>query len=143
MRDDFDLVAFCHEHGLRLTGQRKTILEVLLAANDHPNVEELYRRVAAIDPGIAIATVYRTVGLLAEKGILERHVFADGTARYEPSGAPHHDHFINVDSGEVVEFRSEDIERLQQEIARQHGFEIVDHKLEIYVRPLKKPLTEK
>lgn len=132
-----DLVSLCKEQNLRLTRPRKIILDVLAESTDHPDVIELHRRVTAIDPGIAIATVYRTVNLLQDKGILERHTFADGRARYETADQEHHDHLIDVESGNVIEFRSEIIERAQEEIARQHGFEIVNHRLEIYVRPLK------
>lgn len=131
-----DLTELCKEHGLRLTGPRRVIMNVLAEATDHPDAVELHRRVTAIDPGIALATVYRTVALLKEKGILERHKFADGKARYEPADQAHHDHLINVETGEVVEFRSDEIERLQEEIARKHGFAIVRHRLEIYVEPL-------
>ncbi|ARC90634.1 Fur family transcriptional regulator [Rhodovulum sp. MB263] len=131
------LLDICRRHGLRITGQRRVILEVLDAAGDHPDVEELHRRVAAIEPGINIATVYRTMNKLAEKGLIERHMFEDGRLRYEPAPEQHHDHFINLETGEVVEFRSDEIERLQEEIARKHGFEIVSHKLELYVRPRK------
>lgn len=133
-----DIESLCREHGLRLTEPRKVILQVLSEATDHPDVVELHRRVTAIDPGIAIATVYRTVNLLQERGILEKHVFNDGRARFESAEQEHHDHLINVESGDVFEFRSDEIERLQEEIARRHGFEIVSHKLEIYVRPLKR-----
>ncbi|MBL3594425.1 transcriptional repressor [Rhodovulum sulfidophilum] len=131
------LLDTCRRHGLRITGQRRVILEVLDASGDHPDVEELHRRVAAIEPGINIATVYRTMNKLAEKGLIERHMFEDGRLRYEPAPEQHHDHFINLETGEVVEFRSDEIERLQEEIARKHGFEIVSHKLELYVRARK------
>ncbi|ANB36358.1 Fur family transcriptional regulator [Rhodovulum sulfidophilum] len=131
------LLDICRRHGLRITGQRRVILEVLDASGDHPDVEELHRRVAAIEPGINIATVYRTMNKLAEKGLIERHMFEDGRLRYEPAPEQHHDHFINLETGEVVEFRSDEIERLQEEIARKHGFEIVSHKLELYVRARK------
>lgn len=133
-----DLSSLCQEQGLRLTRPRKIILEVLAVSDDHPDVIELHRRATDIDSGISLATVYRTVRLLEDKGILERHTFADGRSRYEPAEQEHHDHFIDVDSGHVIEFRSDEIERLQEEIARAHGFEIVSHRLEIYVRPLKK-----
>lgn len=133
-----DFAAICKEHGMRMTVPRQVILKVLADATDHPDVVELHRRVAAIDPGIAIATVYRTVNLLQERGILEKHVFADGRARFEAADEEHHDHLINVETGDVIEFRSDEIERLQEEVARKRGFEIVSHKLEIYVRPLKK-----
>ena len=129
-----DIAQVCKEHGLRLTGPRKVIMQVLLRSNDHPDAVELHRRVGKIDPGIAIATVYRTLNMLQEKGVLERHTFADGRARYETTDHEHHDHLIDVDTGDVIEFRSDAIEQLQEEIARAHGFEIVSHKLEIYVR---------
>lgn len=133
-----DLSSLCQEQGLRLTRPRKIILKVLAVSDDHPDVIELHRRATDIDSAISLATVYRTVRLLEDKGILERHTFADGRSRYEPAEQEHHDHFIDVDSGHVIEFRSDEIERLQEEIARAHGFEIVSHRLEIYVRPLKK-----
>ncbi|MBB3390917.1 Fur family ferric uptake transcriptional regulator [Rhizobium sp. BK275] len=137
-----DIRQVCREHGLRLTGPRKIIMQVLLKSNDHPDAVELHRRVTKIDPGIAIATVYRTLNMLQDKGVLERHTFADGRARYETADHEHHDHLINVETGDVVEFRSDDIERLQDEIARAYGFEIVSHRLEIYVKPLKKAAKE-
>lgn len=124
----------CRALGLRLTGPRRVILEVLAAADDHPDVEELHRRVSRIEPRISIATVYRTMNTLAEHGLIERHSFSDGRTRYEAAPNTHHDHFINIDTGEVIEFHSPAIERLQQEIAHEHGFEIVDHRLDIYVR---------
>ncbi|MEG5665794.1 Fur family transcriptional regulator [Enterobacter roggenkampii] len=119
-----------------MTGPRRVIMKVLAESDDHPDAIELHRRVTKIDPGIAIATVYRTLKLLEEKGILERHTFGDGPARFESSDHEHHDHFINVETGDVIEFRSDEIERLQEEIARQHGFSIVSHRFEIYVKPL-------
>ncbi|PWW03737.1 Fur family ferric uptake regulator [Hoeflea marina] len=134
-----DIARLCKEHGLRLTGARKIIMQVLLKSNDHPDAVELHRRVSKIDSRVAIATVYRTLNMLRDKGVLERHTFADGRARYETTDNEHHDHLINVETGDVVEFRSDEIERLQEEIARAHGFEIVNHRLEIYVRPLEKP----
>jgi Fur family ferric uptake transcriptional regulator len=131
-----DIAALCKENGLRLTGPRKVIMQVLSASSDHPDAVELHRRVSEIDPGIAIATVYRTVNLLQEKGVLEKHTFGDGRARFESADHEHHDHLINVETGDVIEFRSDEIERLQEEIARQHGFTIVSHKLQIYVKPI-------
>ncbi|MFE0017612.1 Fur family transcriptional regulator [Mesorhizobium sp. NPDC059054] len=128
----------CKEFGLRLTGPRRIIMQVLFDSSDHPDVVELHRRVTAIEPTISLATVYRTVNLLREKGVLERHTFGDGRARYETTPREHHDHLINVETGSVIEFQSEEIERLQEEIARKHGFAIVSHKLEIYVRPLRR-----
>ncbi len=122
--------------GLRVTGPRKVILKVLEESDDHPDVEELHRRVSAIDPRVNIATVYRTVKTLVEHDLIERHSFDAGRARYEAAPHEHHDHFIDVDTGEVFEFRSDEIERTQQELARAHGFEIVSHRLDIYVRRL-------
>lgn len=116
-------------------------MQVLSDSSDHPDVVELHRRVTAIEPTISLATVYRTVNLLREKGVLERHTFGDGRARYETTPREHHDHLIDVETGSVIEFHSEEIERLQEEIARKHGFTIVSHRLEIYVRPLKQSRT--
>ncbi|WP_313196025.1 Fur family transcriptional regulator [Shinella zoogloeoides] len=132
-----DIAKLCKEKGLRLTGARRVIMQVLADTKDHPDAIELHRRVTMIDPGIAIATVYRTLNLLQEKGVLEKHVFNDGRARFESAEQAHHDHLIDVETGDVIEFRSDEIERLQEEIARRHGFEIVSHRLEIYVRPLR------
>jgi len=127
----------CQEKGMRMTGQRRTIAQVLSEADDHPDVEELYRRASAVDPHISIATVYRTVRLFEEAGILERHDFRDGRSRYEEVPEEHHDHLIDMRSGEVVEFRNEAIERLQAEIAKELGYKLVDHRLELYGVPLK------
>jgi len=137
MTDDLEerLVALCREKGMRLTGPRRTILHVLSQSPDHPDAEELHRRVIAAEPGISIATVYRTMNILAEHGLIERHSFADRRARYEAGGTDHHDHFVNVETAEVIEFRCDEIEELQQKIAEEHGFDIVGHRLEIYVRP--------
>ncbi|MDO5620600.1 MAG: Fur family transcriptional regulator [Paracoccus sp. (in: a-proteobacteria)] len=134
MTDPDSLIDRCRKAGLRITGPRRIILKVLDQSGDHPDVEELHRRVSRIEPGVNIATIYRTMNKLAELGLIERHMFDDGRLRYEPAPDEHHDHFINVDSGEVIEFRSDEIERLQDEIARSYGFEIVSHRLEIYVR---------
>lgn len=136
--DPIDIIKICKECGLRLTGQRRVIVELLQQASDHPDALELHRRATKVDPRIALSTIYRTLSLLEEKGVLERHVFGSGPARFERADAEHHDHFIDVESGQVVEFRSDEIERLQQQIAREHGFEIISHRLEIYVRPLKR-----
>jgi Fur family ferric uptake transcriptional regulator len=135
---ELHIAALCKEFGLRLTGPRRIIMQVLSDSSDHPDVVELHRRVTAIEPTISLATVYRTVNLLRDKGVLERHTFGDGRARYETAPREHHDHLIDVETGDVIEFQSEQIERLQEEIARKHGFAIVSHKLEIYVRPLKR-----
>lgn len=131
-----DIEALCVQKGMRMTDQRRVIAQVLSAAEDHPDVEEVYRRSTAIDPNISIATVYRTVRLFEEAGILERHDFRDGRSRYEQVPDRHHDHLINVETGEVIEFRNEEIERLQTEIARQLGFKLMDHRLELYGVPL-------
>jgi Fur family transcriptional regulator, ferric uptake regulator len=132
-----DIAERCKEHGLRLTGPRQIIIKVLAEAVDHLDAVELHRRVTKIDPGIAIATVYRTLKLFEEKGVLEKHTFGDGPARFESADSEHHDHLINIETGDVIEFRSDEIESLQEEIARKHGFSIISHKLEIYVKPLK------
>jgi len=125
----------CVEKGLRMTEQRRVIARVLSDASDHPDAEELYRRASAVDPHISIATVYRTVKLFEDAGILERHDFRDGRSRYEEIPESHHDHLIDVQTGRVVEFRNEDIEKLQRMIAEELGFELVDHRLELYGVP--------
>jgi Fur family ferric uptake transcriptional regulator len=132
----------CVEKGMRMTDQRRVIARVLSVAHDHPDVEEVYRRAAAVDSKISIATVYRTVRLFEEAGILERHDFRDGRSRYEQVPEEHHDHLIDLQNGTVIEFHNDEIERLQQIIARELGFELVDHRLELYGVPLdrnKKP----
>lgn len=126
----------CQKKGLRLTDQRRVIARVLSTSTDHPDVEQVYERASAIDPRISISTVYRTVKLLEEASILERHDFGDGRARYEEVPDEHHDHLIDVQTGEVVEFTNEEIERLQAAIARELGYELVDHRLELYGRRL-------
>jgi Fur family ferric uptake transcriptional regulator len=131
------LERLCAEKGLRMTGQRRTIARVLSEAEDHPDVEEVYRRASAIDPRISLSTVYRTVRLFENEGILERHEFGDGRARYEPAGHGHHDHLINVKTGEVIEFRNEQIERLQESVARELGFRLIGHRLELFGVPVK------
>ncbi len=128
----------CLQKGMRMTDQRRVIARVLTEAEDHPDVEEVYRRSTAIDDGISIATVYRTVRLFEEADILERHDFRDGRSRYEPVSEEHHDHLINLETGDVVEFHSEEIEKLQEEIAQKLGFKLVDHRMELYGVPLKK-----
>lgn len=125
----------CAEKGLRMTEQRRVIARVLSDAIDHPDAEELYRRAAASDPHISIATVYRTVKLFEDAGILERHDFRNGRARYEEVPDSHHDHLIDVQSGRVIEFRNDEIERLQRRVAEELGFELVDHRLELYGVP--------
>ena len=128
--------AQCAAQGLRMTEQRRVIARVLADSADHPDVEELYRRCAEIDQHISISTVYRTVKLFEDSGIISRHDFREGRGRYEQIPDAHHDHLINLRSGEVIEFQSEEIERLQAEIARQLGYKLVDHRLELYAVPL-------
>jgi Fur family ferric uptake transcriptional regulator len=127
----------CQARGMRMTEQRRVIARVLSESEDHPDVEELYRRASAIDPKISISTVYRTVRLFEDAGILARHDFGDGRSRYEQVPDEHHDHLIDLKTGKVIEFRDEEIERLQEAIARKYGFRLVDHKLELYGVPLK------
>jgi len=131
-----DIEALCAAKGMRMTEQRRVIARTLAAAEDHPDVEELYRRCSAIDDRISISTVYRTVKLFEDAGIIERHDFRDGRARYEQMPDTHHDHLINLRTGEVIEFQSEEIERLQAEIARRLGYKLVDHRLELYAVPV-------
>jgi Fur family ferric uptake transcriptional regulator len=122
----------CNEKGLKMTEQRRVIAQVLSESDDHPDVEALYRRATEIDPRISIATVYRTVKLFEEANILERHDFGDGRARYEEVPEEHHDHLIDVNSGEVIEFSNEEIERLQSMVAERLGYRLVGHRLELY-----------
>ena len=122
----------CIEKGVKLTDQRKVIAKVMSDSNDHPNVDELYKRVSIIDPKISIATVYRTVKLFEESGILAKHDFKGGKARYEAMIESHHDHLIDVKSGEIIEFVDEEIENLQKKVAEKYGYTLVDHKLELY-----------
>ena len=127
------LEKLCVEKGLKMTDQRRVIARVLSQADDHPDVEQVHQRASAIDPRISIATVYRTVKLFEESGIIERHDFgAGGRARYEERSEDHHDHLIDVKTGEVVEFVDEEIERLQAEVARRLGYRLIDHKMELY-----------
>ena len=120
--------------GVRMTVQRKVILTVLAGATDHPDATELYRRAAAVDGSVSLSTVYRTLRLLEERGVIQRHAFAEGRARFENADTAHHDHLIDVDTGQVIEFQSERIEKLQAEIAAELGYEIVRHRLELYGR---------
>ena len=126
------IIARCESQGLRLTDQRRIVVRVLQDAEDHPAVEELYQRALKIDPGISIATVYRTVKLLEESGILKKREFNDGRTRYEDAERDHHDHLIDLHSGEVIEFYDENIEKLQRRIARKLGYVLKGHKLELY-----------
>ena len=127
----------CTERGLRMTDQRKVIAKVLSEANDHPDAEDLYSRASTIDPKISLATVYRTVRLFSEAGIIETHDFRDGRARYETTNDDHHDHLIDVTTGDVIEFVDDEIEQLQHKIAEKLGYELVDHRLELYGRKIK------
>jgi len=126
----------CVDKGLKMTEQRRIIARVLSESVDHPDVEAVHRRAAAIDPKISIATVYRTVRLFQEASILERHDFGDGRARYEEAPTEHHDHLIDLQSGKVIEFRNEAIEKLQREVASRLGYKLVDHRLELFAVPL-------
>lgn len=127
----------CEAKGLRMTEQRRVIATVLEAATDHPDVEELYRRTSLSDPGISLATVYRTVKLFEEAGILDKHEFGDGRARYETADRDHHDHLIDLETGEVIEFVDPEIEALQEKIAARLGYRLKDHRLELYAVPFK------
>ena len=131
-----NIEALCAAQGMRMTEQRRVIARVLAGSDDHPDVEELYRRCVKVDDRISISTVYRTVRLFEDAGIIERHDFREGRARYETATETHHDHLINLRSGEVIEFKSEEIERLQAEVARKLGYKLVDHRLELYAVPL-------
>jgi Fur family transcriptional regulator, ferric uptake regulator len=128
----------CAEQGLRMTGQRRVIARVLESAKDHPDVEELYRRASKIDKGISLSTVYRTLKVFEDKGILERHDFGTGRSVYELAEREHHDHLIDVKTGRVIEFQNADIERLQEAIARELGYRLIGHRLELYGEPVKK-----
>jgi Fur family ferric uptake transcriptional regulator len=141
------LEKLCQDKGLKMTEQRRVIARVLSDADDHPDVEQLYRRASKIDPGISLATVYRTVRLFEEASILERHDFhaplahrgkaaGDGRARYEEAPESHHDHLIDIQSGQVIEFSNEEIEKLQQGVAEKLGYKLVGHRLELYAVPL-------
>ena len=134
----------CKDKGVRLTDQRKVIAKVMsdskltFGSKDHPDVDELHKRVSLIDSKISIATVYRTVKLLEESGIIERHDFKEGKSRYEPSTDEHHDHLIDINTGDIIEFVDKDIEELQYKIAEKLGYKLVDHKLELYGSKIKK-----
>ncbi len=132
MHQKIDIEALCAERGLRITEQRKVIAQVLSDSEDHPDVEMLHERASKIDPKISIATVYRTVRLFEEAGILDRHDFGDGRARYEPTPEAHHDHLIDIETGKVVEFVDPELEALQKTIAEKLGYRLVDHRMELY-----------
>ena len=128
----FTIEKKCKDKGVKLTEQRKVIAKVMSESNDHPNVDELYKRVSKIDEKISIATVYRTVKLFEESGILAKHDFKGGKARYEELNEGHHDHLIDIKTGEIIEFVDNEIEVLQKKVAEKYGYELVDHKLELY-----------
>ena len=132
MHQRIDLEQLCADKGLRITEQRRVIARVLSEAEDHPDVEMVHERANKIDPGISIATVYRTVRLFEEAGILDRHDFGDGRARYEAAPEAHHDHLIDVETGKVVEFVDPELEALQKQIAEKLGYRLVDHRMELY-----------
>ena len=132
MQQAIDIEQLCAERGLRITDQRRTIAKVLSESTDHPDVEKLYERASALDPHISIATVYRTVRLFEEAGILDRHDFGDGRARYEAAPEAHHDHLIDVETGKVIEFVDPELEVLQRQIAERLGYRLVDHRMELY-----------
>ena len=136
-----DIIARCEAKGLRMTDQRRTVARVVGEAEDHPDVEELYARASALDPRISLATVYRTVKLFEEAGILERLEFGDGRARYEDADRDHHDHLIDVSTGEVIEFVDPEIEALQEKIAARLGYRLIGHRLELLAVPVKKPAS--
>jgi len=132
VHQQIDIEALCAERGLRITEQRRVIARVLSESSDHPDVECLHERAAKLDPGISIATVYRTVRLFEEAGILDRHDFGDGRARYEAAPEAHHDHMIDVETGKVIEFVDPELEVLQRQIAEKLGFRLVDHRMELF-----------
>ena len=133
-----DIIQRCAQNGLRMTDQRRTVAQVLEDSQDHPDVEELYARALKLDPRISIATVYRSVKLFEESGILEKLEFGDGRARYEDAERDHHDHLIDMNSGEVIEFIDPDIEALQEKIAERLGYRLKGHRLELYGVPIKR-----
>jgi len=126
----------CADSGLKMTDQRRIIVRVLSESGDHPDVELIHRRASEMDPRISVATVYRTLRLFEEAGIIEKHDFGEGRARYEEAGQEHHDHLIDMKSGKVIEFTNEEIETLQHMIAKQFGYHLIDHRLELYCMPL-------
>lgn len=132
------LEELCREKGLKMTGQRRVISQVLSESEDHPDVEQVYHRAAEIDPKISLATVYRTMRLLEEANVVKKLDFGDGRARYEEIRDDHHHHLINVETGDVIEFSNDELELLKKRIAHDLGFELIDHKLELYGRPIKK-----
>ena len=137
-----NIIHRCEKNGLRMTEQRRVVAQVLETSNDHPDVEELYFRASKLDPRISIATVYRAVKLFEESGILEKLEFGDGRARYEDADRDHHDHLIDMQTGEVIEFIDPDIEALQEKIAARLGYKLKDHRLELYGVPIKRTKDE-
>ena len=141
--NDKSIIKRCETKGLRMTDQRRTIAKLLESTNDHPDVEELHKRVNQVDQSISLATVYRTVKLFEESGILDKLEFGDGRARYEDADRDHHDHLINIQNGEVIEFVDSDIELLQEKIATKLGYRLLGHKLELYGVPINKSNFDK
>jgi len=141
--NDTSIIKRCETKGLRMTDQRRTIAKLLETTNDHPDVEELHKRVNQVDQSISLATVYRTVKLFEESGILDKLEFGDGRARYEDADREHHDHLINIQNGEVIEFFDSEIELLQEKIAAKLGYKLLGHKLELYGVPLDKSDSDK
>ena len=133
-----DIEDKCKDKGVRLTDQRRVIAQVMSDSSDHPDVDELHKRVSDVDKKISIATVYRTVKLFEESGILEKHEFKGGKARYEQSPDEHHDHLIDINSGEIIEFVNKEIEKIKNKVAKKLGYKLVDHKLELYSSKIKK-----
>ena len=133
-----NLIQRCENQGIRLTGQRRAVVRALEESTDHPSVEELHQRAIKLDPQVSIATVYRTVKLLEEIGMIERHEFLDGRARYEDAEREHHDHLIDIDSGRVIEFVDAEVEALQQAIAERLGYRLKGHRMELYGVPLER-----
>lgn len=133
----------CQEKGLRMTAQRRVIAQILSVSEDHPNIEEVYKRIQQVDPKISLATVYRTLRLFQEEHILKRHEFGDGIARYENASVEHHHHLIDKGTGQIIEFYDDRIETLQREIAKSLGYELVGHRLELYGVPLTKDKKKK
>ncbi len=137
-----DILRRCQEKGLRITGQRRIIAAIIAGAQDHPDIEELHRRAQAADASISLSTVYRTMRLFQDLGVILAHDFKDHRARFELAESEHHDHFIDMRSGRVIEFRSPEIEALQAEIAARYGYRIIDHRLELYVMPIRESEEE-
>jgi Fur family ferric uptake transcriptional regulator len=136
MHREIDIEKLCADKGLRITEQRRVIARILGASDDHPDVETLHERAAAVDPKISIATVYRTVRLFEEAGILERHEFGQGRSRYEAASDAHHDHLIDLETGKVIEFVDPEVEEMQRRIAERLGYRLVDHRMELYAVPI-------